>query len=75
MIYSDHYSCLLTLINLPRVRSKKITRQSVWNLNKEGGWESYKKLTEEYSEKIVNAIEKDNDIEEKIKEFERINIK
>ena len=75
LIYSDHYSCLLTLTNLPRVQSNKTKCHSVWNLKREGGWESYKKLTEEYSEKIVKAIEKDNDIEEKMKEFQRINDK
>ena len=32
-------------------------------------------LTEEYSEKIVNAIEKDNSIEENMTDFERINDK
>ena len=47
LIYSDHYSCLLTLTNLPRVQNKKTISQSVWNLTKEGGWEKYHKLTEE----------------------------
>jgi hypothetical protein len=71
--YSDHFSFILRLRNLPRsnVKTEKITR---WNLRKEGGWARYKELAEEQSMKLINIIEDESKtIEEVVKGFERIN--
>ena len=44
--YSDHYSCILTLKNLPKKPTKKITKSKIiFNTNKEGGWKAYNELT------------------------------
>ena len=51
-VYSDHYTCLLTLKDLPRRRQGKSDKKVVWNLAREGGWEKYHELTEEYSEPL-----------------------
>ena len=54
--FSDHFTFILRLSNLPRskIRKEKDTR---WNLRKEGGWDKYKKLTEEHSLKMINIID------------------
>ena len=75
MIYSDHYTCMLTLTGLPRVRETKEKRQTVWNLAKEGAWNRYEALTEKYSQDLEKAMELENTIEDKMKVFERIHDK
>jgi hypothetical protein len=54
MVYSDHFTCLLTFNNLPRRQEAKETKQVVWNLAKEGGWDQYKILSDLYSEALMN---------------------
>ena len=39
LVYSDHFTCLLTLSNLPRRQEAKETKKVVWNLAKEGAWD------------------------------------
>ena len=75
LVYSDHYTCLLTLTGLPRVREGRKQRKTVWNLGREGGWENYRKLTEEYKEAFENAIREKESIEEKMNNFERLHDK
>ena len=72
MCFTDHYGIIVTLKNIPVV-TEKVTEPKVvlWNLNKEGGWKSYKELTSknnalvEVTEKnmssndMMNAIEKE----------------
>jgi hypothetical protein len=75
-VYSDHYTCILTLGNLPRVRERKEEKRVVWNLAKEGGWEQYSLLSEKYSEVLENIIEsKEISVEEKMIQFDRIHDK
>ena len=65
-MYSDHYTCVLTLGNLPRVRERKEEKRVMWNLTKEGGWERYYLLTEEYSKVFEKIVEdKETSVEEK----------
>ena len=60
LTHSDHYTILLTLDSLPLAsRSGKQVAEVRWNLAKSGGWEKYKRLTEEKSEKIKAVIEDD----------------
>ena len=47
LVYSDHYTCILTLNDLPRVQERGEEKQVVWNLAREGGWAGYKVLTKE----------------------------
>ena len=76
VVKSDHYTCILTLTNLPRVRETNKEKQIIWNLAKEGGWTRYQKLTEDYSETLEEIInDKDTDIEVKMKKFESIHDK
>ena len=76
LVNSDHYTCILTLTDLPRVREKKIQKEVIWNLAKEGGWSLYKKLTEEFSETIKEIFNnKDINIEMKMKKFETLHEK
>ena len=74
-IFSDHYTCILTLENLPYIHEKKTENTSVWNLAKEGGWDSYKELTEKYADSVEKAIHTENTIEEKMKKFNDIHEK
>ena len=47
-----------------------------WNLSKEGGWNNYLKLTDEYSEKVDKIVENDDlTIEQKYKKFEDLHNK
>ena len=39
---------------------------------KEGGWDNYKLLTDQYSERIERTIEKEDEIGMKIKQFNKI---
>ena len=75
MVYSDHFTCLLTFTNLPRRKEAKKEKKVVWNLAKEGGWDQYKVLTDVYSEALRKVIETDNTVEEKMNKFEKIHDK
>ena len=72
-VYSDHYSCILNLTGLPRIQERRRESRVMWNLAKEGGWNRYLLLTDEYSEALENAINKEDTIEEKWKKFNKIN--
>ena len=37
LVFSDHFTCLLTFANLPRRKEAKEAKKVVWNLAKEGG--------------------------------------
>ena len=75
LVFSNHYTCLLTLKNLPRRREVKGDKRVAWNLAKEGGWEKYKELTEVYSENLGKAIHGEVSIEDKMGRFDRIHNK
>ena len=75
-IYTDHFSTLLTLRNLPRGNDMVEGRRTMWNLSKEGGWKKYEELTNEYGEKIVKVVTNEElSIEEAMKRFEKIHDK
>ena len=76
LVHSDHFPCLLTFNNLPRGQEVKEGKQTKWNLAKEGGWEQYKKVSDELSDKVKEAIEDDeNSVEETKKEFDKVHDK
>ena len=73
---SDHFTCILTLTDLPRVQERRGDKQVVWNLRKEGGWEKYQILSDKYSELLEKVIDsKETDIEEKMVKFDKIHDK
>ena len=72
LVYSDHFTCWLTLEKLPRKRQEEEKKTVLWNLSKEGGWTKYKELTDKYSEALERAIEEGDTIEAKMKQFEKI---
>ena len=43
-VFSDHYTSILTLKDLPIVQTKKSVKSVIWNLAKEGGLTNYKEL-------------------------------
>ena len=72
-VYSDHYTCILTLSDLPKAQGRREEKRVVWNLAREGGWEKYRTLTDKYSEELEKVIEEeDDDIEDKMTKFDRI---
>ena len=75
LVYSDHFSCILTLTDIPRAREKRVEKQAVWNLTKEGGWEKYKLLTDKYSEALNQAIEEGDTMDDKMEAFEKVHEK
>ena len=38
LIYSDHFSVLLSLRNLPKAKDEVVRKETKWNLAKEDGW-------------------------------------
>ena len=71
-VFADHFSLILYLENLPGygIRNEKVMR---WNLQKEGGWERYKELAEESSEKVIAIAEdRSKTVEEVVQKFEKI---
>ena len=76
LVHSDHFPCLLTFDNLPRGQDAKEDKQVKWNLAKKGGWEHYKKVSDELIVKVKESID-DNDIsvETTKKEFDKVHNK
>ena len=58
-VFSDHYSGLLLLENLPRKKEIVQKKEIKWNFAKEGGWESYKDITEKPKKDMEENIEND----------------
>ena len=71
LVYSDHFTCLLTFANLPRRQEAKEARKMVLNLAKEGGWDQYKMLTNKYSEALKKSIGTEETVEEKMTKFDK----
>jgi hypothetical protein len=73
LVPSDHFTCILTLTNLPRVQERKGGKQVAWNLAKEGGWNKYNILSDKYSDDLKKVVGDDHtNIEEKMTKFEKI---
>ena len=69
--FTDHYSLICLVEGLPPADGEqRITTK--WNLKKPGGWESYKIATDETAEKIDEIIEVEQDIEEVMRKFEKL---
>ena len=60
--YTDHYGCVLTLKNIPSKTKKKVfNTKTIFNTNKEGGWECFQKLTtNNHKLNAPNVRENDN---------------
>ena len=48
-VYSDHFPVIVTFENIPKRKVEKPPRQkqTIWNTNKEGGWELFENLTDD----------------------------
>jgi hypothetical protein len=76
LVYSDHFPCLLTFHNLPRGREEKEEKGTKWNIAKEGGWERYKKGSDEMIEKVKESIEDEcKSVEDAKKVFDKVHYK
>ena len=73
LLYSDHYSLLLKLKNLPMKSHKlKSTQKTVrWNTNKEGGWKMYTELTENSTKLLDVALDSHDDPDFLMKSVEK----
>ena len=73
-VFPDHYPLILEFHNLPREKQKQQSDSyTIWNTNREGGWEKFRELTnnaEEFVEILenenVSATELMNNIEKKL---------
>ena len=73
LIYTDHFSTLLSLKDLPRRQKDKEEKRVMWNLAKQRGWEDYKKLTNKYSEKLKDIVEDNSEsIEDIMNRFDNV---
>ena len=72
MVYSDHFTCVMTLSDLPRVKEAMQQKQTVWNLSKQGGWDMYKDMTNKYSQALEEMLQKEDTINNKMKAFDKI---
>ena len=76
LTFSDHYSAVISLVNLPRSKAEKNEKQSKWNLAKVGGWMKYKEESSKYCKALENVIEDVNaNIDEKYEKFKKIHNK
>ena len=70
--YSDHYSFVLKLSNLPMEKQKQ-EQVTQWNLAKPGGWEKFKELSENKSKIVDDAVEdEDRTVEDIFSKFESV---
>ena len=76
-VYSDHYTCLLTLTGLRRKGGEKKEKEELkWNLGREGGWEKYEKITEKYKDKLATIIDEEGlTIDEKMNKVRKVDTK
>ena len=73
LIYTDHFSTLLSLKDLPRRQKEKVENRVMWNLSKLNGWEEYKKVTNENSEKLLKIVENNSyPIDVVMEKFEKV---
>ena len=56
VVYTDHYSLLLKMKDIPvsSVHKKVSSHSTRWNTNKEGGWSTYENLTAE--NKVLDSV-------------------
>ena len=76
LVFTDHFSTLLTFANLPKRTMEKEPKVVKWNLAKEGGWDRYKEISDQYSEAIEKVLNNQEDnVEEAMKKFNKIHNK
>ena len=71
-VLADHFTLVLYMDDLPgkSLRGEKVTR---WNLKKEGGWDKYKELAKDVSQKVISIVEdKAFSVEEVVENFYKI---
>ena len=56
-VYSDHFSFKVILSGMPSSRSEMKSKETIWNMNKPGGWEVYATKTKEASAKLEEIID------------------
>ena len=56
VVKTDHHPIILSLENMPRSKNKK-PKSTRWNLFKTGGWEEYKKVSDEIATEADKIIE------------------
>ena len=73
VVYPDHYAIVLKMKNLPLATNKNIasSKFQAWNLNREGGWQKYKELTD--TNKKFNTLVNTNEVNPSVimKEFDK----
>jgi hypothetical protein len=80
LVYSDHFSNLLILKNLPLAKDQVEVKEVKWNLAKMDGWKKYEEISEKYSKKLQNVVENENIVDQKsmdeaTNQFEKIHDK
>ena len=76
VVKSDHFTCFLTFAGLPRIQERNKEDQVIWNLKREGGWDRYRTLSDQFSESLEKVVRnQDIDTEDKMKQFEKIHNK
>ena len=72
VIRLDHFPIFVMLESMPKTKMK-VQKESRWNLNKEGGWETYRSVMEEVSEELEAVVDdKDMTEEEVVKKFDAV---
>ena len=56
-IFTDHFGVKVTLAGLPKSQ-RKVQKESTWNYNKPGGWDTYEQLTNAAAERVKSVVEK-----------------
>ena len=74
LVFSDHFSCILTFQNMKMNKDdKRKMKETKWNLAKEDGWKRYKEISDIEAAKIVNAVEDETkSVEEVMKVFDKV---
>ena len=72
--YTDHYSIICTLKDLPSAFQEQETLTK-WNLRKPGGWERYKVTSDNIADKVNMIVENEADINDVVKKFEKLHDK
>ena len=74
LVYTDHFSLIMTFRDLPKSLNSKIPTRAttMWNTRKEGGWEAFKKLTSDNEDLKKLKNETNKEPTEFFKKFEAI---
>ena len=71
--YTDHFSLKIIMSGMPSARNIQNVKQTVWNLNKKGGWEAFAKKTNEVAEKVEAIVnDEDNTIEDVMEKVQKV---